>query len=57
LEAQSKLQQWFQENSDITVAQFRDLVGTSRKIAISLLEYLDRIKFTVRVGDKRTLWK
>jgi selenocysteine-specific elongation factor len=37
----------------MTVAQARDLLGTTRKIAIPLLEYLDRIKFTVRYGDKR----
>ena len=40
---------------DMTAATFRDLVGTTRKYAISLLEYLDRDGFTVRVGDARRL--
>ncbi len=56
-EGQAKLQEWFKQNPDITVAQFRDLVGTSRKTAVPFLEYLDQIKFTMRAGDKRTLRK
>lgn len=38
-----------------TVAQFRDLVGTTRKYAVPVLEYLDRIGFTTRQGDLRRL--
>lgn len=34
-------------------AQFRDAIGTTRKYAIPLLEYFDRIRFTTRVGDQR----
>jgi selenocysteine-specific elongation factor len=40
-----------------TVAEFRDRVGTSRKFALALLEYLDRIKWTKRVEDRRILLK
>ena len=36
-----------------TAAQVRDYVGTSRKTAIALLEYLDRIGITQREGDFR----
>lgn len=36
-------------------AEFRDAVGTSRKYAIPLLEYLDRVRFTTRVGDRRMI--
>jgi selenocysteine-specific elongation factor len=39
----------------VTVAQFRDLVSTTRKYAVPLLEYLDRIGFTRRQGDVRVL--
>jgi selenocysteine-specific elongation factor len=34
---------------------FKDLTGLSRKFSIPLLEYFDRIKVTIRVGDKRIL--
>ncbi len=36
-------------------SRFRDSVGTTRKYAIPLLEYLDSIRFTLRVGDERRL--
>jgi selenocysteine-specific elongation factor len=39
----------------ITVSQFRDVVGTSRKYALPLLEYFDRKRVTVRIGDVRKL--
>lgn len=38
---------------EITAAQFRDLIGASRKFSIGLLTYLDRTGFTLRVGDVR----
>lgn len=38
-----------------TVAEFRDLAGTTRKYAVPLLEYLDREGFTKRRGDQREL--
>jgi selenocysteine-specific elongation factor len=37
----------------MTLAQFRDHFGTSRKYAQATLEHLDRLKFTRRVGDDR----
>jgi selenocysteine-specific elongation factor len=40
---------------DITPGAFRDLVGTTRKYAIPLLEYFDREGVTIRVGDVRRL--
>ena len=39
----------------ITVAQVRDMFGTSRKYAIPLMEHLDERRVTRRVGDKRVL--
>jgi len=42
---------------EITVAQLRDLLATSRKFALALLEYFDGIHLTRRVGDRRLLAK
>ncbi len=39
----------------ITVAQVRDMFGTSRKYALALMEHLDEQKVTRRVGDERVL--
>lgn len=43
------------QGKPFSAAQFRDAVGTTRKYAIPLLEYMDRIRFTTRVGDQRML--
>lgn len=43
------------EVGPFTVADFRDLVGTSRKYAVPLLEFLDQAGFTARRGDLRVL--
>ncbi len=42
-------------HGSITVAALRDTLKTSRKFALTVLEYFDRIKFTRRVGDARVL--
>jgi len=44
-----------QGDGTITLAQFRDEVQTSRKFALSLLEYFDRVGFTRKMGDSRVL--
>ncbi len=44
-----------QANGKITVAEFRDVVGSSRKYALPLLEHLDDLRVTRRVGDERVL--
>lgn len=43
------------EQGPFTVADFRDLVGTTRKYAVPLLEFLDQAGFTARRGDVRVL--
>lgn len=43
------------ENGKINAAELRDLLNTSRKYAIALLEHLDDIRMTKRVGDDRQL--
>ena len=40
---------------NITVAALRDRLGTSRKYALTVLEYFDSIKLTRRIGDTRVL--
>jgi selenocysteine-specific elongation factor len=39
----------------MTMAELRDLLGTSRKFAVPIAEYLDRIGWTRREGDVRSL--
>ncbi|MGO9520471.1 MAG: selenocysteine-specific translation elongation factor [Candidatus Korobacteraceae bacterium] len=39
----------------LSVPQFKDLFGITRKYAIPLLEYLDRERVTRRVGDERMI--
>jgi selenocysteine-specific elongation factor len=39
----------------MTVAEIRDLLGTTRKYAVPLCEYLDRVGVTLRQGDLRLL--
>jgi selenocysteine-specific elongation factor len=50
-----KIRQFLLTNQCINAAQARDLLGTSRKYAIALLEHLDDIRVTRRVGDYREL--
>ena len=52
-----KLSTFFEKNLILTVSNFKDLVVTSRKYAIPILEYLDKIKFTYREGNNRKLLK
>ena len=44
-----------QQGGGITVAEIRDILGTTRKYAIPLCEYLDRVGLTRRDGDQRYL--
>jgi selenocysteine-specific elongation factor len=41
------------EGKGLTVAEIRDLLGTTRKYAVPLCEYLDRVGVTRREGDVR----
>ena len=42
-----------ERHGSITVAEARDLIGTSRKYVLPILEHLDRERYTRRVGDAR----
>ena len=54
-EAQNVLINYLKENKEITLAVYRDLLNTSRKYAMAILEYFDSIKLTKRIGDVRVL--
>jgi selenocysteine-specific elongation factor len=58
-EVKRKVFAYFERHKELTVSAFRDLFGgnLSRKYLIPLLEYLDKEKITLRVGDKRVLRK
>jgi len=46
---------YIKKNKSIQLGEFRDLLGTSRKYAMAILDYFDQIKITRRVEDKRIL--
>ncbi|NIP42296.1 MAG: hypothetical protein GWN61_08360 [candidate division Zixibacteria bacterium] len=48
-----QLKKHFSNNEGMTVAEFRDLMQTTRKYALPLLEYMDANRITLRVGDIR----
>lgn len=52
-EAVAKVRSYLQENPSLTAAQLRDLLGTTRKFAVPLAEYLDAQRVTRRIGDER----
>jgi selenocysteine-specific elongation factor len=54
--SESALRKYLEGNDHITVAQFRDLVDSSRKYVVPLLEYFDHKRITRRVGDQRALF-
>lgn len=51
----SKTKQFLALNEKISVAEARDLFGTSRRYILALFEYLDSIAVTIRDGDIRRL--
>jgi selenocysteine-specific elongation factor len=49
----AKLKERFATGAGLTVAEIRDLLGTTRKYAVPLCEFLDRSGMTRREGDLR----
>ena len=43
------------KNGKITVAEARDILGSSRKYVLALLEQMDELKLTKRLGDERIM--
>ncbi len=52
-----RLVAFLEEKKEITVPEFKELSGLTRKYLIPLLEHFDAAKVTLRVGDKRVLRK
>ena len=50
-----KIETHIKEHGNITVAEARSLLNSSRKYVLPLLEYLDQQHITRRVGDERVL--
>lgn len=51
--ALSVLREHLASHPQITLGEFRDLLGTSRKYAVMLLETYDQMKITKKTGDAR----
>jgi selenocysteine-specific elongation factor len=49
--------EYMEKNGEIDAPAFKELTGLTRKFSIPILEYLDRIKITIRIADKRILRK
>jgi selenocysteine-specific elongation factor len=54
---QNRLMEHLSSHEEISTPQFKDMTGASRKYVIPLIEYFDRIKLTIRIGDIRKLRK
>ncbi|MFP4071194.1 MAG: SelB C-terminal domain-containing protein, partial [Desulfovibrionales bacterium] len=46
---------FYDDHDDLSPVAFKELTGLSRKYAIPLLEWMDKEKITMRVGDVRKL--
>ncbi len=55
-QAEELLVQIFQQQKSFTLAQFRDQLGSNRKMTQALLEYFDSCKYTRRAGEERVAW-
>jgi len=54
-EARARVEATLRKENTMTMARFRDVIGTSRKYAVPLLEWFDAAGVTIRSGDVRTL--
>ncbi|MBA3431322.1 MAG: selenocysteine-specific translation elongation factor [Actinobacteria bacterium] len=54
-DARSRIRQHIEANGPVTMADLRDLFGTTRKYAVPLAEWLDATGATQRRGDVRVL--
>ncbi len=55
IDLQEQLVAFIRKEGEIDAPRFKNLTGLTRKFFIPLLEYFDRIKVTIRVGDRRLL--
>jgi len=51
----NRLVDYLQQNAEILAGDFKTLSQTTRKYTIPLMEYFDRTRLTLRLGDRRVL--
>ena len=54
-EATRRVSDYLNEHGEATMSELKNALGTTRKYAVPILEYLDRLGVTRRAGDKRKL--
>jgi len=54
-EADRRLQEYAAGREEISVSEFRELLGTTRKYAVPLLNWFDHTGRTERIGDNRII--
>ena len=54
-EMKSRITEALRERGTATTSELRQILGTSRRVLIPLLEYFDRTGLTIRQGDRRSL--
>jgi len=54
-ESINRLVEYMRKHQKLTVSEARDILGTSRKYVLPLLERMDVLRITRRLGDERTL--
>ncbi len=52
---QDKVRAHLEKHGEIDAQGFKEMTGATRKFSIPLLEHFDKVKLTIRVGDKRIL--
>ena len=57
LKLKGKVDQHFTQHGEMSVPEFKEIAQTSRKYAVPLLEYFDKVKITYRDGNVRKLVK
>lgn len=55
--AKGAIRSLIHQKGPVGIAEVRDALDSSRKLVIPLLEYLDKERFTRRIGDRRYLWE
>jgi selenocysteine-specific elongation factor len=55
--AEKLLINMFQHQETVTLAEFRDKLGSGRKLIQALLELFDSYKYTRRIGEARVAWQ
>jgi selenocysteine-specific elongation factor len=55
-QAVTRVREFLRTDGQMTAGQLRDLLGTTRKYAVPLMEYLDAQRVTRRIGDVRELF-